>query len=180
MAIKHMKRCSGPLLEKSNQNCNEVSPHASQNIHLPKGLQRNHLRPTKVNCCWGRGKQRILLYCGQDCNWVGTATRKRVWKFLKTVNTDIPLELASPLLDFSSVQSLSGVRLFATTWITACQASLSITISSSSLRLTFIKSMMPSSHLISSPSPPAPNPSQHQSLFQWVNTLHEVAKVLEF
>ena len=33
---------------------------------------------------------------------------------------------------------------------------------------------------LSSPSPPAPNPSQHQSLFQWVNSLHEVAKVLEF
>ena len=30
------------------------------------------------------------------------------------------------------------------------------------------------------PSPPAPNPSQHPSLFQWVNSLHEVAKVLEF
>ena len=30
------------------------------------------------------------------------------------------------------------------------------------------------------PSPPAPNPSQHQSLFQWVNSSHEVAKVLEF
>ena len=37
-----------------------------------------------------------------------------------------------------------------------------------------------SSHTLSSPSPPAPNPSQHQSLFQWVNSLHEVAKVLEF
>ena len=36
------------------------------------------------------------------------------------------------------------------------------------------------SHLLSSPSPPAPNPSQHQSLFQWVNSSHEVAKVLEF
>ena len=36
------------------------------------------------------------------------------------------------------------------------------------------------SHPGSSPSPPAPNPSQHQSLFQWVNTSHEVAKVLEF
>ena len=36
-----------------------------------------------------------------------------------------------------------------------------------------------SSHPLSSPSPPAPNPSQHQSLFQWVNSLHEVAKVLE-
>ena len=36
-----------------------------------------------------------------------------------------------------------------------------------------------SSHSLSSPSPPAPNPSQHQSLFQWVNSFHEVAKVLE-
>ena len=33
---------------------------------------------------------------------------------------------------------------------------------------------------LSSPSPPAPKPSQHQRLFQWVNSLHEVAKVLEF
>ena len=37
-----------------------------------------------------------------------------------------------------------------------------------------------SSHPLSSPSPLAPNPSQHQSLFQWVNSSHEVAKVLEF
>ena len=36
------------------------------------------------------------------------------------------------------------------------------------------------SHPLWSPSPPAPNPSQHQSLFQWVNSSHEVAKVLEF
>ena len=36
------------------------------------------------------------------------------------------------------------------------------------------------SHPLSPPSPPAPNPSQHQSLFQWVNSLHQVAKVLEF
>ena len=36
------------------------------------------------------------------------------------------------------------------------------------------------SHPRSSPSPPALNPSQHQSLFQWVNSSHEVAKVLEF
>ena len=36
------------------------------------------------------------------------------------------------------------------------------------------------SHPLLSPSPPARNPSQHQSLFQWVNSSHEVAKVLEF
>ena len=35
-------------------------------------------------------------------------------------------------------------------------------------------------HPLSSPSPPAPNPSQHQGLFQWVNSSHKVAKVLEF
>ena len=83
---------------------------------------------------------------------------------------------------FSSVQLLSCVWLFATPWIAAHQASLSITISRSSLRLTSIESVMPSSHLIlcSCLLLLPPNPSQHQSLFQWVNSSHEVAKVLEF
>ena len=36
------------------------------------------------------------------------------------------------------------------------------------------------SHPLLSPSPPASNPSQHQSLFQWVNSSHEVTKVWEF
>ena len=49
---------------------------------------------------------------------------------------------------FSSVQSLSRVRLFATPWIAARQASLSITNSQSSLRLKSIESVMPSNHLI--------------------------------
>ena len=49
---------------------------------------------------------------------------------------------------FSSIQSLSRVRLFATPWITARQASLSITNSQSLLKLMSITSVMPSSHLI--------------------------------
>ena len=49
---------------------------------------------------------------------------------------------------FSSVQSLSCVQLFATPWTTARQASLSITDYWSSLKLTSIESVMPSSHLI--------------------------------
>ena len=52
------------------------------------------------------------------------------------------------IFQFSSVQSLSCVPLFETPWITAHQASLSITNSWSSLRLTSIDSVMPSSHLI--------------------------------
>ena len=51
-------------------------------------------------------------------------------------------------VQFSSVQSLSRVRLFATPWISARKASLSITNSQSLLRLTPIESVMPSSHLI--------------------------------
>ena len=85
-------------------------------------------------------------------------------------------------LQFSSVQFLSRVRLFAIPWITAHQASLSITNSWSLFKLMSIKSVMPSNHLIL--CRPLlllpPNPSQHQGLFQWVNSSHEVAKVLEF
>ena len=56
--------------------------------------------------------------------------------------------LISLAVQFSSVQSLSHVLLFATPWIAARQASLSITNSQSSLRLTSIESVMPSNHLI--------------------------------
>ena len=83
--------------------------------------------------------------------------------------------------DLRSDQSLSRVWLFATPWIAAHQVSLSITNTWSSFRLTSIESVMPSSHLILCCPllllPPIP-PSI--SLFQWVNSLHQVAKVLEF
>ena len=82
---------------------------------------------------------------------------------------------------FSSVQSLSRVWFFATSWIAACQAFLSITNSRSSLKLMSIESVMPSSHLILCCPllllPPIP-PSI--SLPQWVSSSYEVAKVLEF
>ena len=63
---------------------------------------------------------------------------------LTTTNWEPSLKL----ILFSSAQLLSCVQLFATPWITARQVSLSITNSWSSLRLTFIESAMPSSHLI--------------------------------
>ena len=43
----------------------------------------------------------------------------------------------------------------------------------------WVRDAIQPSHPLSSPSPPAPNPSQHQSLFQWVNSSHEVARVVE-
>ena len=65
------------------------------------------------------------------------------WKECSKTGTNIYLSA-----QFSSVQSLSRVQLSATPWIVALQASLSITSSWSSLRLTSIESVMPSSHLI--------------------------------
>ena len=79
----------------------------------------------------------------------------------------------------SSVQSLSRVQVFATPWTAARQASLSITNSQSLLRLMSIELVMPSSQALSSPSPTF-NLSQHQGLFKWVSSSHQVAKVLEF
>ena len=81
----------------------------------------------------------------------------------------------------SSVQSLSRVRLFATPWIAACQASLSITNSWSLPKLMYIKSVMPSSHFILCHPllllPPIP-PSIR--VFSNENASDEVARVLEF
>ena len=74
---------------------------------------------------------------------------------------------------FSSVQLLSRVWILVTPWITACQVSLSITNSQSSLKLTSIESVMPSSHLILCcpllPLPPIP-PSIR--VFSNESTLH--------
>ena len=59
-----------------------------------------------------------------------------------------PLLPAILIIQFNSVQSFSRVRLFATPWTAACQASLSITNSQSLLKLMSIESVMPSNHLI--------------------------------
>ena len=109
-----------------------------------------------------------------------------------------------------SDQLLSRVRLFVTPWTSAHQTSMSITslqfssvtqscwlcnpmnrstpglpvhhqlLDFTQTHVHRVSDAMQPSHPLLSPSPPAPNPSQHQSLFQWVNSSHEVAKVLEF
>ena len=86
-------------------------------------------------------------------------------------------------LHHGSVQSLSHVQLFVTPWTAARQASLSITNQLPELAQTHVHQVgddIQPSHPLSSPSPPAVNLSQHQGLFQWVSSSHQVAKVLEF
>ena len=83
---------------------------------------------------------------------------------------------------FSSTQSLSRVRLFATPWTTAHQASLSIADSWSLPKVMSIESVMPSNHLILC-RPLLLLPSIFPSIrvfFKWISSSHQVAKVLEF
>ena len=84
---------------------------------------------------------------------------------------------------FSSVQFSSVAQSCPILWnLTTHQASLSIMNSQSLLKLMSIESVMPSNHLnpLSSPSPPTFNLSQHQGLFKWVSSSHQMAKLLDF
>ena len=103
---------------------------------------------------------------------------KQLGKFNKNLHLHVDLH-------FSSIQFSRSVvsDSFADPRTAARQASLSITNSQSLVKLMSIESVMPSSHLILcrlSPSPPAFTLSQHQGLFKWVSSSHQVAKVLEF
>ena len=86
-------------------------------------------------------------------------------------------------LQFSPVQSLSHVQLFVTPWTAAHQAFLSITNFQSPPKpsiLWWVGDAIQPSHPLSSPSPAVLNLSQNQGLFKWVNSSHQLAKVLEF
>ena len=81
----------------------------------------------------------------------------------------------------SSAQSLSRVRLFATPWTPARKASLpSPTPGIHPNPCSLSRWRCQPSHPLSSPSSPALNLSQHQGLFKWVSSSHQVAKVLAF
>ena len=86
---------------------------------------------------WLRGKMGLVLMGGAMLS-----------KSLIQFSVDGWSCVPSLLFQIRSDQSLSPVRLFATPWIAARQASMSITNSRSSLRLTSIESVMPSNHLI--------------------------------
>ena len=74
--------------------------------------------------------------------------RECTFQFRKRYEINFIMSLFTVLASFSSVQSLSHVRLFVTPWTAAHQASLSITQSWSLLKLMSIESVMPSNHLI--------------------------------
>ena len=84
--------------------------------------------------------------------------------------------------EFSSVQSLSCVRLFVTPWNCSTPGFplLHQLPELAQTHVHWVGDAIQPSHPLLSPSPPAFNLSQHQGLFQWVSSSHQVAKALEF
>ena len=111
---------------------------------------------------------------------------KQVLPFLRpdlTSSAPQPRTLPATRFFWFSIQSLSHVQFFATPWTAACQGSLFIINSCRLLKLMSVESVKPSNSLIFCrlhPSPPTFILSQHQGLFKWVRSSHQVAKVLEF
>ena len=100
----------------------------------------------------------------------------RVWTTLRKNSVSWP---GSESLQFSSV-----VQSCPTLWDPMNCSTSGLTVHHQLLDLTqahvhrVSDDILPS-HPLLSPSPPAPNPSQHQGLFQWINSSHQVAKILE-
>ena len=138
--------------------------------------------PMEIMFQW-RGRE-LHSACAHVCgvrSWQGLWRKIRQAKRIKWLWGHIVDSIYLHYFIFSSVHLLSCVWLFATPWIAAYQASLSITNSRSSLKLTSIESVMPSSHLIlGRPLLLLPPILPSIRVFQWVNSSHEVAKVVEF
>ena len=135
---KHLVTFSRHFVLILSSVCVHHSQHSFLSV-LPCGWDLPIRLTETTNTGETRRLECMQLYC-----WPRSHARHN-YSFDPYTKTDLSLLIVK---DLSSVQSLSRVGLFATPWIAARQASLSITNSRSLLRLTSIESVMPSSHLI--------------------------------
>ena len=145
-------------------------------------LKEIEIKVTILNFIWETDIVLYILNTLFKCLWNVHENRwylshKEIFRWILNIRSHSD-HIDSP---FSSVQSLSHVRLFVTPWTAARQASLSILLpESTQTHVHWVGDAIELSNPLSSPSPSAINLSQHQGLFKWVSSLHQVAKVLEF
>ena len=147
-----VKREGAPLYSKCGYTptglCSDIHPSNKLFVHVGEGPRTGQVWEKKWDN-WSNGNKdpEGLSYIS-DLSHLFTVLFL-IRKDAHTLSECVALSSFSLQSDqITSDQSLSHVRLFATPWIAARQASLSITNSRSSLRLTSVESVMPSSHLI--------------------------------
>ena len=114
---------------------------------------------------------------GQE-TWLPVAHCRSLWSWA-SIGLSLRFPALGCLCDFFLLFNCSVMSNSATPWTAALQAPLSSTISQSLFRFMFIESVMLSHPLLPS-SPFTLTLSQQQGLFQWISSLHQVDKVLEF
>ena len=185
--IESNKKAVYPL-NKSCQ-CNRIGSCLPRILKLVKRNEkpsittvRRHLTPIKMaiikqntnnKCRRGCGESGTHVHCWWECQLVRPLW-KTVWSFLKKLKIELPS------VQFSSVAQLCPTLCDPMNHSTPGLPVHHQLPEFTQTQVHRVGDAIQPSYPLSSPSPPAPNPSQHQSLFQWVNSSHEVAKVLEF
>ena len=130
-------------------------------------------KKTTNKCWWGCGKKENLIPCWWVCKLVEPLL-KTVRKFLEKLKIELPSDQFSSVAQ--SCPTLCDLMNCSMPGLPVHHQFLEFT----QTHVHRVGDAIQPPHPLSSPSPPAPNPSQDQSIFQWVNSSREVAKVLEF
>ena len=126
-----------------------------------------------------------IIYAKQDVNLMLKMWNWKKSRLMKIFLFEFLKVYLLIKISFSSVQFSSVAQLCLTLWNPMNRSTPGLPVHHqlpefAQIYAHWVGDATQPSHPLSSPSPPAPKPSQYQGLFQWVNSSHEVAKVLEF